>query len=74
MADMMASKDAPMHMAGEKTSGSTLGIDDDPLSFESSAGDYLDIVGVPAEKRGKATKALKAAIMACMSEDYSGED
>ena len=74
MADVEVSKDAPMDLGGETTGGSSLGtVDDDPLSFESTANDFLDLANIPQEKRGRATKALKAMIMACMSDDYGKE-
>lgn len=63
--------------ADERPSGPKMpmgGADEaDPLSFEASAGDFLDLAGVPAEKRDRASKALKAAIMACMGDSYGEE-
>ena len=45
-------------------------VEKDPLSFDSTANDYFDAIGLPKEKRARATRALEAAIMACMGTDY----
>lgn len=69
---MMEDTESAERISGtvEAADGSALGIEEDPLSFESTASDYLTLTGVPKEKQAKAMKALKAAIMACMPEMY----